>query len=93
MTGDFEGAFDVDITLNGQGESLASLMAGLDGDLIIILGESKVPIEYLNFLGNTIGADFGSHLIFCPKVEGDVGVHPGLHDRWTHGFGDVIHRA
>jgi hypothetical protein len=33
MTGDFEGSLDVDITLNGQGESLASLMAGLDGTL------------------------------------------------------------
>jgi len=54
-----EGILDVDIVLKSQGNSIASLMAGLNGDIVGILGEGKMPMEYLNL----IGADLASSVL------------------------------
>jgi uncharacterized protein involved in outer membrane biogenesis len=48
---DMEGIFDLDITLKGQGKSVAALMAGLNGDVVFTMGEGKMPVEYLDVLG------------------------------------------
>ena len=65
-----EGVLDLDIQLRGQGTSVAELMAGLNGDAVAILGESKMPVEYLNL----VGADFTSSLMrlinpFSEKID------------------------
>jgi hypothetical protein len=51
ITKDLEGLLDLNINLTGQGNSVAALMAGLNGDFIAILGEGKMPVKYLNFVG------------------------------------------
>jgi uncharacterized protein involved in outer membrane biogenesis len=51
---DMEGVFDLDINLAGQGKSVAALMAGLNGDVVAILSEGKLPVEYLNLVGADI---------------------------------------
>jgi uncharacterized protein involved in outer membrane biogenesis len=51
---DLEGVFDLDINLAGQGKSVAALMAGLKGDVVAILSEGKLPVEYLNLVGADI---------------------------------------
>jgi uncharacterized protein involved in outer membrane biogenesis len=51
ITRDLEGIIDLNINLTGQGNSVAALMAGLNGDVIAILGEGRIPVKYLNFVG------------------------------------------
>jgi uncharacterized protein involved in outer membrane biogenesis len=65
-----EGALDLDIDLAGQGNSVAALMAGLNGHLIASMGESKMPVSYLNL----VSADLSSSLLkivnpFEEKIE------------------------
>jgi uncharacterized protein involved in outer membrane biogenesis len=55
---DLEGVLDLDIDLTGQGNSVAALMAGLNGDVVVVLGDGKMPVKYLDLLG----ADFTSSL-------------------------------
>jgi uncharacterized protein involved in outer membrane biogenesis len=58
ITDALDGMLDLDINLKGQGNSVAALMAGLNGDFIVILGEGKMPVKYLNL----VGADLTSSL-------------------------------
>jgi uncharacterized protein involved in outer membrane biogenesis len=58
ITDALDGMLDLDIKLKGQGNSVAALMAGLNGDFIVILGEGKMPVKYLNL----VGADLTSSL-------------------------------
>jgi uncharacterized protein involved in outer membrane biogenesis len=59
ITGALDGILDVDMGLKGRGDSVASLMTGLNGDAVAILGEGKMPVEYLNL----IGADLSSSVL------------------------------
>ena len=54
-----EGILDLDISLKGQGKSVAAIMAGLNGDVVASLGEGKIPTGYLDF----ISADISSTLM------------------------------
>jgi uncharacterized protein involved in outer membrane biogenesis len=59
ITQDLDGFLDVNINLNGQGKSVSALMAGLNGDVVAILSEGKLPVKYLNI----VGADITSSLL------------------------------
>lgn len=70
ITDDLDGMLDLDINLTGQGDSVAALMAGLNGDVVAILGEGKMPVEYFNL----VGVDFTSSLMrlinpFSEKID------------------------
>jgi hypothetical protein len=41
----------LDINLKGRGNSVAAIMAGLNGDIIAVIGEGKIPVHYLNIVG------------------------------------------
>ena len=56
---DIEGSLDLDIDLAGQGNSVAALMAGLNGYFIASMGKGKMPVKYLNL----VGADLGSNML------------------------------
>jgi uncharacterized protein involved in outer membrane biogenesis len=58
ITDALDGMLDLDINLKGQGNSVAALMAGLNGDFIVILGEGQMPVKYINL----VGADLTSSL-------------------------------
>ena len=65
-----DGILDLNINLKGQGKSVAALMAGLNGDVVAILTESELPVEYLNL----VGADLTTSLMkmvnpFGKKIE------------------------
>ena len=51
---DLEGIIDTDINLTSQGNSVAALMAGTNGDVVAFLSEGQMPIEYLNLVGADI---------------------------------------
>ena len=65
-----DGVLDLNINLKGQGKSVAALMAGLNGDVVAILSESELPVEYLDL----VGADLTTSLMkmvnpFGKKIE------------------------
>ena len=59
ITQDLDGMLDVNINLKGQGKSVATLMAGLNGDIVAILSQGRMPVEYLNL----VGADITTNLL------------------------------
>ncbi len=54
IANDLDGVVDLDINFSGQGKSVAALMAGLNGDIIAIMSEGRVPVDYLNLLSADI---------------------------------------
>ena len=67
---DLDGILDLDFNLAGQGDSVAALMAGLNGDVVAILGEGKMPVKYFKL----VGSDFTSSLMrlinpFSEKID------------------------
>ncbi|CAB1078701.1 hypothetical protein JY97_07125 [Alkalispirochaeta odontotermitis] len=67
---DLDGVLDVTINLKGRGDSVAGLMAGLDGDVVAVLTEARMPVKYLNL----VGADLTTSLLkivnpFEKKIE------------------------
>jgi AsmA family protein len=46
-----EGMLGVNLDLRTQGVSMAELMAGLDGNVSVVMGESRIDRNYLKFLG------------------------------------------
>ena len=56
---DIEGTLELDIDLAGQGNSVAALMAGLNGYFIASMGKGKIPVKYLNL----VGADLSSSIL------------------------------
>lgn len=70
MAQDLDGVLEVNINLKGQGNSVAALMAGLNGDVVAVLSEGRMPVKYLNL----VGADITSSLLkivnpFKKKIE------------------------
>jgi len=59
ISGDIEGTLDLDIDLAGQGNSVAALMAGLNGYFTASMGKGKMPTRYLDLLG----ADLSSSML------------------------------
>ena len=54
---DIEGSLDLDIDLAGQGNSVAALMAGLNGYFIASMGKGKMPVKYFNLVGAGLGSN------------------------------------
>jgi uncharacterized protein involved in outer membrane biogenesis len=54
---DVEGSLDLDIDLAGQGNSVAALMAGLNGYFTASMGKGKMPVKYLNLVGAGLGSN------------------------------------
>jgi len=59
ISDDIEGTLDLDIDLAGQGNSVAALMAGLNGYFFASVGKGKMPVKYLDL----VGADLSSSLL------------------------------
>jgi uncharacterized protein involved in outer membrane biogenesis len=57
ITDDVEGSLDLDIDLAGQGNSVAALMAGLNGYFTASMGKGKMPVKYLNLVGGSLGSN------------------------------------
>ncbi|MFH1489992.1 MAG: AsmA family protein, partial [Pseudomonadota bacterium] len=51
-----EGSLDVDVDLKGQGTSVASLMAGLNGHTSVIMSKGRVNNKYIDLLGGDISS-------------------------------------
>jgi uncharacterized protein involved in outer membrane biogenesis len=62
ITQDLDGVLDIDLDFKGQGKSMTALMAGLNGDLIAILSEGRMPVAYIDLLGADIADGFLSLL-------------------------------
>ena len=60
ITDTIDGTLDLKINLRGEGNSVAALMAVLNGDVVAILGEGKMPARYLNLVGGDLGKTLGS---------------------------------
>jgi len=52
-----EGNMDATFTLNGSGDSVAALMAGLNGNTRIAMSDGRVASEYLALLEKYLGSD------------------------------------
>jgi len=53
-----EGTLDADITLAGHGNSLAALMAGLNGRFTVAMKDGHAASKYLDLVQRTLGTDF-----------------------------------
>jgi hypothetical protein len=69
ITDMLEGHLDVDIRLKGQGQSVAKLMAGLDGYTSIIMGKGRIKNKYIDLLGADLSASI--FRLLNPLKEGD----------------------
>ena len=61
------GILNLDFNLKGQGDSVAALMAGLNGNTTIAMGDGKIAMQYMNL----VGADLSQSLmqLFNPFQE------------------------
>ena len=59
ISDDIEGTLDLAVDLTGQGNSVAALMAGLNGHFFASTGKGKMPVKYLDL----VGADLSSSLL------------------------------
>ncbi|HIJ32625.1 MAG TPA: AsmA family protein [Gammaproteobacteria bacterium] len=65
-----EGAVsNFDITLQGQGRSVAALMADLEGEVLLQIGEGKMDNQYLNLTGGDIVSQITRSLNPTAKSE------------------------
>lgn len=51
-----EGKFDADIELSSHGSSVASLMAGLNGKTIVVMGKGRIDNKYIGLLGSDLSS-------------------------------------
>ncbi|MBI5561004.1 MAG: AsmA family protein, partial [Deltaproteobacteria bacterium] len=51
----FEGKINVDIDVKGSGGTTAALMAGLNGNLSVVMGKGRMDNKYLGLLGADLG--------------------------------------
>jgi uncharacterized protein involved in outer membrane biogenesis len=51
-----EGSLDADLKLSGQGNSVAELMAGLNGHVHLIMGNGRAAMKYLTMLNSDLQA-------------------------------------
>ena len=50
-----EGKLDMLIDINSEGDSIASLMAELDGKIVVVMGSGNIDNKFLNVLGADLG--------------------------------------
>lgn len=50
------GRMDVEVNMKGKGESVASLMAGLNGNTKIIMNNGRINNKYINLLGGNLAS-------------------------------------
>lgn len=67
ITDALEGNLNANINLKGQGRSVATLMAGLDGSASIQISQGRINNKHINLLGADIGASL-LRMLF-PKKE------------------------
>jgi uncharacterized protein involved in outer membrane biogenesis len=67
ITDTLDGTLNADINLKGQGRSMATLMAGLDGSTNIQINQGRINNKYINLLGADLSAGIFSML--DPKKE------------------------
>ncbi|RJP74637.1 MAG: AsmA family protein [Candidatus Abyssobacteria bacterium SURF_17] len=53
-----DGTVNADIELTGNGDSVAAIMAGLDGKTVVVMGEGRINNGYLDLFGGDIRAGF-----------------------------------
>jgi uncharacterized protein involved in outer membrane biogenesis len=63
-----EGRLDAHVDVTGSGESMAAIMAGLNGMVYVIMGEGKINNKYLGLLGGDISTSI-LHMINPLKKE------------------------
>ncbi len=51
-----EGRIDLDVDLNSRGGSVAELMAGLNGKVVLITGKGRINNRHTNLLGGDLGS-------------------------------------
>ncbi|MFQ5918235.1 MAG: AsmA-like C-terminal region-containing protein, partial [Candidatus Binatia bacterium] len=51
-----EGKLDVDLDLHGRGGSVAALMAGLKGKIIMVVGEGRINHSHIEVFGEDLGS-------------------------------------
>ena len=64
-----EGDLKADIDLMCRGGSVASMMAGLNGKAIMIMGNGRISNNYINLLGGDIGSGISQLLNPLKRVE------------------------
>lgn len=55
IKGDLQGLMKLTVRLKGRGNSVAGIMAGLDGDIVATMGKGHLPLTYLNLIEGDIG--------------------------------------
>lgn len=63
--GIIEGKLDIEIDLNGRGGSMAALMAGLNGNAIMVMGDGRIGNKYIDLLGADLSS--GIFQLFNPS--------------------------
>lgn len=61
------GRIDVDVNLKGRGESVATLMAGLNGNTRIVMNNGRINNKYINLLGGDLTS--GVYRLVNPHKE------------------------
>jgi uncharacterized protein involved in outer membrane biogenesis len=51
-----EGNLDVDIDIKAQGASIAGLMGGLNGKMVLVMGKGRVDNKYIDLLGGDLSS-------------------------------------
>ncbi len=55
VTDILEGKLDVDVDLKGSGGSVAALMAGLNGKVVLVMGKGRLDNKYIDLAGADLG--------------------------------------
>ncbi|MCX5908267.1 MAG: AsmA family protein [Deltaproteobacteria bacterium] len=51
-----DGKIDIDLDVMGRGDSIASLMGGLNGKMAVVMGQGKINNKYIEMLGGDLGS-------------------------------------
>jgi len=51
-----EGSLDADLRLSGRGNSMAEIMAGLEGNIYLVMGNGRAAVKYLTMLNSDLQA-------------------------------------
>ncbi len=50
-----EGKLEIDLDLSGRGDSVAGVLAGLNGKALVIVGEGRINDQFISLLGGDLG--------------------------------------
>lgn len=70
-----DGKLDAEISLEGYGNSMADVMAGLNGEVFIWMGEGKIKLNYLQRLQKYLGSNVSQLLNPFEKKSDDMTVN------------------